>query len=354
MDPNPNKQAIGAQPWPYSTCPNPSSEKESHVFLASGFVSDAHKSGPAATVMPSPRASNLCEGKAQAMFSYNYGSQVAASTDEQPFTQAAARSGALDGKDFCEFGEVDTSLTDFDILEDEVLPNFNLSDLNVESISSGNSSCSESLMMPMPSTSHSRVKEFAADVLDLGPVSPYVCMRMHPARPGGAMGQLNGYIIAEQAHDPASPEVSQAHPAFRRAAITDKGTKPAIQKWKKRDTQKHLAGERKRRANRMGKLSALSSLLPNTMGSRPTVNHILSCAVERIKQIMQTSELLTKNKCVLRWNLHACPALLSRFARAYSAYLMSFFVQIGSWHIPGGPLQQPFVALGNSRCARQV
>jgi hypothetical protein len=286
-------------------------------------MSDAHKNGPTtatASALPSPRASKLGEDKVQAMFPNSYGiSQVAAIADE-PFPQAAARSGALDAKYFCEFGEVEGSLSDFDILDDEVLPNFSLPDLNVESSSMSSSSSSsdvveQSLMMPMPPASHTRVKEFASDMLDLGPVNSHICMRsvqpdMVPTRSsaGGATNKQNGYIIAEQAHDPASPEDPQDYPALRRAGSVDKGTKSAIQKWKKRDTQKHLAGERKRRANRMGKLSALSSLLPNTLGSRPTVNHILSCAVDRVKQMMQKSEPLTKNKCVLLIALEAARA----------------------------------------------
>lgn len=53
-------------------------------------------------------------------------------------------------------------------------------------------------------------------------------------------------------------------------------------KWKRRDIAKHLAGERSRRAKRMGKVHALQALVDG-LSSKPTVNQILSAAIEKIK-----------------------------------------------------------------------
>mmetsp|Transcript_28597 Transcript_28597/g.58439 ORF Transcript_28597/g.58439 Transcript_28597/m.58439 type:complete len:331 (+) Transcript_28597:143-1135(+) len=55
-------------------------------------------------------------------------------------------------------------------------------------------------------------------------------------------------------------------------------------KWRRRDITKHLAGERNRRAKRMGKVQQLRSMLPELAHSKPTVNQILMKTIELIQE----------------------------------------------------------------------
>mmetsp|Transcript_23079 Transcript_23079/g.46715 ORF Transcript_23079/g.46715 Transcript_23079/m.46715 type:complete len:463 (-) Transcript_23079:173-1561(-) len=58
-----------------------------------------------------------------------------------------------------------------------------------------------------------------------------------------------------------------------------------VEKWKRRDNEKHLAGERKRRANRMGKLGELKELLPITKGKVSSIK-VLHAAINHFKKIL--------------------------------------------------------------------
>jgi len=59
-------------------------------------------------------------------------------------------------------------------------------------------------------------------------------------------------------------------------------------KWKRRDIAKHLAGERSRRAKRMGKVHTLQALVEG-LPNKPTVNQILAAAIAQIKQVKADS-----------------------------------------------------------------
>mmetsp|Transcript_128014 Transcript_128014/g.190736 ORF Transcript_128014/g.190736 Transcript_128014/m.190736 type:complete len:466 (-) Transcript_128014:106-1503(-) len=64
-----------------------------------------------------------------------------------------------------------------------------------------------------------------------------------------------------------------------------KGSAPRVEKWKRRDNEKHLAGERKRRANRMGKLGELKELLPITKSKLSSIK-VLITAINHFKTIL--------------------------------------------------------------------
>lgn len=80
----------------------------------------------------------------------------------------------------------------------------------------------------------------------------------------------------------AKPTPKRA-PAVHKAAVSDMEG-DCLSKWKRRDVAKHLAGERSRRAKRMGKVHALRAILEGLSG-KPTVNQILSAAIEQIRAI---------------------------------------------------------------------
>jgi len=79
-----------------------------------------------------------------------------------------------------------------------------------------------------------------------------------------------------QTQSPSTPssddDKSSSNADFKRLA--------SIGKWRRRDIAKHLAGERNRRAKRMGKVQTLRNMLPGMSTSKPTVNQILQKAIE--------------------------------------------------------------------------
>jgi hypothetical protein len=56
-------------------------------------------------------------------------------------------------------------------------------------------------------------------------------------------------------------------------------------KWKRRNVEKHLAGERSRRAKRMDRVNTLRAMLTGLPTEKPTVNQILSAAIDQVKQV---------------------------------------------------------------------
>uniref|UniRef100_A0A6U2BL29 BHLH domain-containing protein n=1 Tax=Hemiselmis andersenii TaxID=464988 RepID=A0A6U2BL29_HEMAN len=77
-------------------------------------------------------------------------------------------------------------------------------------------------------------------------------------------------------------------PVHKAAAVKTEGALAAegdskLCKWKRRDIAKHLAGERSRRAKRMGKVHTLQALVEG-LPHKPTVNQILAGAIAQIKQ----------------------------------------------------------------------
>mmetsp|Transcript_12326 Transcript_12326/g.30937 ORF Transcript_12326/g.30937 Transcript_12326/m.30937 type:complete len:433 (+) Transcript_12326:250-1548(+) len=74
-------------------------------------------------------------------------------------------------------------------------------------------------------------------------------------------------------------------PALKAAAVKAEAVsaEDKLCKWKRRDIAKHLAGERSRRAKRMGKVHTLQALVEG-LPHKPTVNQILAAAIAQIKQ----------------------------------------------------------------------
>jgi hypothetical protein len=282
-----------------STCPP--AAQDFQVFVASGYNCDDRINPDA--ILPLRRPCSHSEGAAQAAL---YGMSERTHAGMYADGAAAAESGILDAKDFSDYDEVGTNLPDFGLLDEASLPNFSVADLNVESSSLGGMLPSSQAAQMMRTSQHNQLPlgEARVESFELAAASAFLedVDEVGESSSDSSTGPVlefkgcSASIVPAPAHAVRSTCNAHAPPALRRAAPADKGTKPAIQKWKKRDSAKHLAGERKRRANRMGKLSQLSSLLPHIVGTRPTVNHILSCAVERIKQLSSSSDLVSCNK----------------------------------------------------------
>jgi len=89
-----------------------------------------------------------------------------------------------------------------------------------------------------------------------------------------------------------------ANPTPRRApsrSTANKSTKCSDDnnkscKWKRRNVEKHLAGERSRRAKRMDRVNTLRAMLTGLPTEKPTVNQILSAAIDQVKQMMREQE----------------------------------------------------------------
>eukprot|EP00293_Proteomonas_sulcata_P004785 CAMPEP_0184319146 /NCGR_PEP_ID=MMETSP1049-20130417/106736_1 /TAXON_ID=77928 /ORGANISM="Proteomonas sulcata, Strain CCMP704" /LENGTH=383 /DNA_ID=CAMNT_0026639165 /DNA_START=93 /DNA_END=1244 /DNA_ORIENTATION=+ len=94
---------------------------------------------------------------------------------------------------------------------------------------------------------------------------------------------------AHQAVEVKEERYERSEAASRSGSKSKRGTGPAISKWRKRDVAKHLAGERSRRAKRMGKVHTLKEMLP-ALGNKPTVNQILTAAIDAIKAKMAERE----------------------------------------------------------------
>jgi len=111
---------------------------------------------------------------------------------------------------------------------------------------------------------------------------PFIVALQSSTTPKSEWGENAGFTtdIAAVEARVSSSETVDAQP-FK----PKKGTVPRVEKWKRRDNEKHLAGERKRRANRMGKLGELKELLPNTKAKLSSIK-ILSAAISHFKKIL--------------------------------------------------------------------
>jgi hypothetical protein len=77
-----------------------------------------------------------------------------------------------------------------------------------------------------------------------------------------------------------APSRSTAHKSTKCGDDSNKSCK-----WKRRNVEKHLAGERSRRAKRMDRVNTLRAMLTGLPTEKPTVNQILSAAIEQVKQV---------------------------------------------------------------------
>jgi hypothetical protein len=91
--------------------------------------------------------------------------------------------------------------------------------------------------------------------------------------------------VSEVPRGAALAPVAKKAPAHKAAAVKAEGPEgEKLCKWKRRDIAKHLAGERSRRAKRMGKVHTLQGLVDG-LPHKPTVNQILAAAIEQIKLV---------------------------------------------------------------------
>jgi len=80
-----------------------------------------------------------------------------------------------------------------------------------------------------------------------------------------------------------TPKMAPVHKPV--AVKTEGADVDKLCKWKRRDIAKHLAGERSRRAKRMGKVHTLQALIAEGLPRKPTVNQVLAAAIAQIKQV---------------------------------------------------------------------
>jgi len=84
------------------------------------------------------------------------------------------------------------------------------------------------------------------------------------------------------AHVPAQLQrKAKASASAAALSVADDGK---LSKWRRRDIQKHLAGERNRRAKRMGKIHILQAMIEG-LPKKPTVNQILQAAIAEIQRV---------------------------------------------------------------------
>eukprot|EP00287_Rhodomonas_sp_CCMP768_P011149 CAMPEP_0196718496 /NCGR_PEP_ID=MMETSP1091-20130531/1676_1 /TAXON_ID=302021 /ORGANISM="Rhodomonas sp., Strain CCMP768" /LENGTH=323 /DNA_ID=CAMNT_0042059163 /DNA_START=49 /DNA_END=1020 /DNA_ORIENTATION=- len=99
------------------------------------------------------------------------------------------------------------------------------------------------------------------------------------------LNSTDGVMQEFQAGSPSTPSSSDDDKhSSTKGTFVDYKKMASIGKWRRRDIAKHLAGERNRRAKRMGKVQVLRSILPGLNTAKPTVNQILQKAIEVLKQ----------------------------------------------------------------------
>mmetsp|Transcript_25043 Transcript_25043/g.48714 ORF Transcript_25043/g.48714 Transcript_25043/m.48714 type:complete len:445 (+) Transcript_25043:277-1611(+) len=113
-------------------------------------------------------------------------------------------------------------------------------------------------------------------------------------RPSQCLEAFTGELLfpaphpISEARAPGQPKAKAPAQAAAKQAIVKAEASAAAEgdkvcKWKRRDIAKHLAGERSRRAKRMGKVHHLQALVEG-LPHKPTVNQILAAAIAQIKQ----------------------------------------------------------------------
>eukprot|EP00961_Rhodomonas_salina_P159201 2143877-Rhodomonas_salina.2 len=103
--------------------------------------------------------------------------------------------------------------------------------------------------------------------------------RLLPAQRGGSAHFVVGSMSLG---DPRL--MMQREDSYESNGAGDEG-QGALPKWRRRNLQHHLAGERRRRQSRKARVMQLGELLPN-VGKDAALNRVLECAVASVRAIL--------------------------------------------------------------------